>query len=151
MNALALHPGDIAIAAIVLLVDGLLSIAMRLRVHRALAIASLRMMLQLIALGFVLRAVFRVDAAWLTFALVLVMTVAAAREAAARPQRRLRRGHYMVSFASVARACLAHLPLCHDLHPSRTWRMDTALRRAGGGHPSWQRAELSEHRHGRDP
>lgn len=106
MNALALHPGDIAIAAIVLLVDGLLSIAMRLRIHRALAIASLRMMLQLIALGFVLRAVFRVDAAWLTFALILVMTIAAAREAAARPQRRLRRRHYMVSFASVAAPAL---------------------------------------------
>jgi putative ABC transport system permease protein len=106
MTAITLDPSDIAIAAVVLVMDGLLSIRMRLGVHRALAIASLRMLLQLTALGFVLRAVFSVDAPWLTAALILAMTLAAAREAAARPRRRLLRGHYVVSFASVAAPAL---------------------------------------------
>ncbi|QWT21626.1 ABC transporter permease [Bacillus sp. NP157] len=95
------QPWDIAIASIVLLVDGALSIRMRLGIHRPLAIAALRMVLQLVALGFVLRTVFAIDSAWLTIALILAMTLAAAREASARPQQRLRQGHYLTSLASV--------------------------------------------------
>ncbi|MGA7439917.1 MAG: ABC transporter permease [Luteibacter sp.] len=106
MNSVSFHAIDIAIAALVLLLDGALSVAMRLSLHRALAIASVRMVLQLVALGFVLRAVFAVDSVWLTLALVLVMTLAAAREAAARPHQRLRHGHYLTSLASVAAPAL---------------------------------------------
>jgi putative ABC transport system permease protein len=102
MSTVSLSAPDIAIAATVLLLDGVLSVAMRLQIHRALAIASVRMLLQLVALGFVLRAVFALDSVWVTGALVGVMTLAAAREAAARPQKRLRSGHYLTSLASVA-------------------------------------------------
>ncbi|SEM54673.1 putative ABC transport system permease protein [Luteibacter sp. UNCMF331Sha3.1] len=102
MNALPLHAGDIAIAAVVVVLDAMLSIMMRLQMHRALAIASLRMVVQLVALGFILRTVFAVDAAWLTATLVLAMTLAAAREAAARPRQRLHRGHFVASLTSVA-------------------------------------------------
>jgi putative ABC transport system permease protein len=106
MNVVAFQPMDVAIAAIVLVLDGVLSIVMRLKIHRSLAIASLRMVVQLVALGYILRAVFAIDTLWLTLALVLVMTLAAAREAAARPQQRLRHGHYVTSLVSVAAPAL---------------------------------------------
>lgn len=102
MNAISFDPADIAIAASVLLFDSALSVGMRLRIHGPLLVASLRMLLQLVALGFVLRAVFAAHAAWLTGLLVLGMTLAAAREAAARPKRRLQHGHFLASLVSVA-------------------------------------------------
>jgi putative ABC transport system permease protein len=97
---------DIALAAVVLVLDAVLSMTMRLQVHRALAVASLRMIAQLVALGFILRTVFAANAAWLTMALILAMTLAAAREAAARPQRRLNRGHFLTSLTGVAAPAL---------------------------------------------
>jgi putative ABC transport system permease protein len=106
VNAVTFNALDVAIAAIILLADGVLSVAMRLDIHRSLAIASVRMVVQLVALGFVLRAVFAVDAAWLTAALVLAMTLAAAREAAARPLQKLRHGHFTTSLVSVAAPAL---------------------------------------------
>ncbi|KJV34657.1 ABC transporter permease [Luteibacter yeojuensis] len=106
MNAVTFNALDIAIAAIILLADGALSIAMRLDIHRSLAIASVRMVVQLVALGFVLRAVFAVDAGWLTAVLVVAMALAAAREAAARPLQKLRRGHFATSLVSVAAPAL---------------------------------------------
>ncbi|SEO31263.1 putative ABC transport system permease protein [Luteibacter sp. UNC138MFCol5.1] len=102
MTALPLNAGDIAIATVVVVLDAVLSVILRLQIHRALVIASLRMLAQLVALGFILRMVFALDAAWLTATLVLAMTLAAAREAAARPRQRLRHGHFVVGLTSVA-------------------------------------------------
>jgi len=106
MNTVTFSVADVAVASIILVFDGVLSVVLRLGIHRSLAVAAVRMILQLVALGFVLRTVFSIDAWWLTAALVLLMTLAAAREAGARPQQRLRRTHYLTSLISVAAPAL---------------------------------------------
>ncbi len=113
MTPILLSWTDIGIAASLLLVDGVLSLALGLRLHRQLGIAALRMVLQLIAIGFVLRTVFRLASPWVTLAVLLVMAAVAAREVAARPEQRLTRlgnvavGASAVAFATVLTAGLA--------------------------------------------
>ncbi|HJS86973.1 MAG TPA: ABC transporter permease, partial [Acetobacteraceae bacterium] len=73
MTPILLSWPDIGIAASLLLVDGVLSLALGLRLHRQLGVAATRMVLQLVAIGFVLRAVFRLASPWVTLAVLLVM------------------------------------------------------------------------------
>ena len=117
---IALTPGDLLIAASLVVFDALLSLVLRLGLHRALAVASARMVVQLIAVGFILRFVFAAKSPWLTLAIVLVMTAIAAREAAARPQRKFRGLATLgVSAAGVALAALvtAALALTTAIRP----------------------------------
>lgn len=101
MTPLTLHPTDIAIAAILLVIDGLLSMGLRLRFHRALAIATVRMVVQLVAVGFLLRYVFAGHSPWLTGVVVLVMSLVAVREVAVRPTKRLAGGNALVALPNV--------------------------------------------------
>ncbi len=48
------------------------------------------MLVQLVAVGLILRAVFRLELPGVTFAVILVMVAIASREVAARPEQRLR-------------------------------------------------------------
>lgn len=98
---LSLHAGDIALASILLVVDAALSIALRLRFHRALIVASVRMVVQLVAVGYLLRYVFAGHSPWLTAVLVLAMSLVAVREVAVRPVRRLTGGNVMVALPNV--------------------------------------------------
>jgi putative ABC transport system permease protein len=113
MNPILLSWSDVGIAASLLLVDGVLSVAFRLRLHNQLAISAARMVAQLVAIGFVLRVVFRLQSPWITLAVLLVMAAVAAREVAARPEQRLTRlgnlavGASAVAFATVLTAGLA--------------------------------------------
>lgn len=113
MNPILLSWPDIGIAASLLLVDGVLSIALGLRLHGPLAVAAARMVAQLVAVGFVLRAVFRLASPGVTLAVLLVMAAVAAREIAARPEQRLTRfgnlavGASGVAFATLLTAALA--------------------------------------------
>jgi ABC-type iron transport system FetAB permease component len=59
MNPILLTPFDIAIAAVLIVVDGVLSIVLRLGLHRRLAWAATRMVVQLVLIGYVLRIVWR--------------------------------------------------------------------------------------------
>lgn len=60
------------------LVVGAISLGLSLGLTRDLAIATVRTYLQLIALGLVLRYVFRIDSPWLVVALLLLMVIVAA-------------------------------------------------------------------------
>jgi putative ABC transport system permease protein len=106
MNVIALHPYDLAMASILILGDAALSLVLGLRFHRGLLIAALRMVVQLAAVGYVLRFVFAVGETWLTLLVILAMVLVAAREAAVRPVHRLRRGTFLISLASVATPAL---------------------------------------------
>ncbi|URL59695.1 iron export ABC transporter permease subunit FetB [Luteibacter flocculans] len=106
MGVIALHPSDLAVASLLILGDALISLVFRLRFHRSLIVAAARMVVQLVAIGFVLRFVFAVGQTWLTLTLIVAMVLVAAREAAARPSRRLRRGGFLISLASVATPAL---------------------------------------------
>jgi putative ABC transport system permease protein len=100
---ISLHPADLAIAAVLIVLDGGLSVLLRLRLHRQLAIAAVRMVLQLLLIGVVLRAVFALASPWVTLLLVLLMVGVAGREVGARPEQRLVRwGNFAVGGIAVA-------------------------------------------------
>jgi putative ABC transport system permease protein len=105
MTPISLDPKDLAVAAALVGFDAALSIVLRLRLHRQLLWAAARMVVQLTAVGFVLRAVFALREPAATVAVVAVMAVVAAREIAARPARRFRGGAgLMLSAGAVALA-----------------------------------------------
>jgi putative ABC transport system permease protein len=105
VNTILLTPTDLLIASSLIILDGVLSIALHLDLHRRLAVATVRMVVQLVLVGFVLRWVFaRADPA-LTLVVVVIMTAIATREVAARPAYRIGRGgNLMVGGAAVASA-----------------------------------------------
>lgn len=90
MNTISLTPSDLAIASSLLLFDAVLSVVLRLNLHRQLVWAGLRMVAQLVAVGFLLRWVFSMHHPALTVAVVVVMSLIAAREIAARPERKFK-------------------------------------------------------------
>jgi putative ABC transport system permease protein len=90
VSAISLSPLDLAVAAALVAFDAVLSVALRLGLHRQVLIAAARMVVQLVAVGFILRFVFTMRHPLTTLALVLVMAAIAAREIAARPERKLK-------------------------------------------------------------
>lgn len=83
---LALSYWDLVLAAMLILINGGISIAFRLGVARTLFIAALRMTVQLMAIGFVLKFVFAQTSPLWTMALALVMVLVAGHEARARQE-----------------------------------------------------------------
>ncbi|MGE4220807.1 MAG: iron export ABC transporter permease subunit FetB [Alphaproteobacteria bacterium] len=80
---------DLAIAALLLLVNGALSVWYRLGLERQLLIASLRMIVQLALVGLILRWLFLDAAPFWTAVAAVVMVAVAGHEAMARQERRL--------------------------------------------------------------
>lgn len=89
MPLIPLHYTDLALAALLLLVNGGLSVRMALGLERPLAIAAVRMVVQLSLVGLVLKQLFALESPWLTLAAALVMLLFAGQEAMARQERRL--------------------------------------------------------------
>lgn len=88
MNAAVLGPLDLAIGAGLVLVTAGLSLLLSLGVHRALLWSAARMVIQLLAVGYLLRIVFLHDHPLLTAAILLAMVLAASQEVLARTGRR---------------------------------------------------------------
>jgi putative ABC transport system permease protein len=82
---ISLSPTDLALASALVALDAVVSIALRLNLHRQLLWAAARMVVQLIAVGFILRFIFTLNSPFATLAIVVVMGMIAAREIAARP------------------------------------------------------------------
>jgi putative ABC transport system permease protein len=102
---IALGAGDLAIAAVLIGLDGLISLAFRLDLHRQLAVAAVRMVLQLLLIGYVLTRVFALASPPVTLLVVCVMLAVASREVAVRPRQRLVRfGNFAVGASAVAMA-----------------------------------------------
>jgi putative ABC transport system permease protein len=134
MTPIVLTAPDIAIAAILVVLDGVLSVALGLRLHWQLAVAAVRMVLQLLLIGVVLRTVFRLASPPLTLLVILVMVAIGAREVAVRPEQRLTRfGNYAVGGAAVAFAtCVASvLALTTALRPHPWYDARYAIPLAG--------------------
>jgi len=85
---IALTYWDMAMAASLILINGLLSFAFRLGLERTLLIAALRMTVQLMAIGFVLKFIFTQTSPLWTLGLGALMVMFAGREAMARQTRR---------------------------------------------------------------
>ena len=86
---LTLSYWDLVIASIFLVINGALSVWLDLRLEKQLLVASLRMIVQLLLIGFLLKAVFAIASPWLTGLLALAMGLFAGREIWARQERRL--------------------------------------------------------------
>jgi putative ABC transport system permease protein len=81
--------GDLAVAAVLVLVNGVLSLLLGLGLERQLAIATLRMVVQLLLVGVVLTTLFALVSPLWTGLAVLAMVLFAGREILARQERRL--------------------------------------------------------------
>jgi len=105
MKTILLQPLDLSIAASLVIVDIALSIVLRLRLHRQIAIAAARMVVQLVMIGYVLKFVFALNSPIATSVIVMLMVLVAAREVAARSDRSLIHGkNYLIGLVSVAGA-----------------------------------------------
>ncbi len=92
MSYVVLSYWDIALAAVLVLVNGAISLAFRLGIERRLALAALRMCVQLGVVGFVLKFVFAQGSwAW-TLGVGLAMVLLAGREIMARQDTRMAGG-----------------------------------------------------------
>src|SRR2546430_8417099 len=134
MNPILLTPLDISIAASLIILDAALSIWLKLRLHRQIAIAATRMVVQLVAIGYVLRFIFALNNPAATLLLILVMVLVAAREVAARPERRFK-GHsnLVIGFVSVGFATFvtAILALTTAIRPQPCFDPHYAIPLAG--------------------
>ncbi len=81
---------DIALASVFLLLNGALSLWLRLGIARNLAFAMVRMVGQLLLVGLILKKLFEIQSPWLTLLVALFMASFAAREIWARQERRLK-------------------------------------------------------------
>lgn len=95
--------GQLALAALLILVNLGLSAVLRLGLARSLAVASLRMVVQLLLIGFVLEWLFTQENALIVLAISLVMTSIAGMAAVNRTHRRFG-GIYWNSLLSVLAA-----------------------------------------------
>ena len=84
MSYVALSYSDLLFAAILILVNGLISLRFSLGLERTLLIATLRMVVQLSLIGFVLKFIFAQTSPLWTMALALIMVAVAGREVLAR-------------------------------------------------------------------
>ena len=90
MNYVALTPLDLALAAALLIVNGVISWVFGLKLERSLAIGAVRMIVQLALIGLVLKFIFAQTSPVWTLLLALVMVVAAGLEVVSRQNRRIK-------------------------------------------------------------
>lgn len=79
---------QVALAALLIMINAVVSVTLRLGLERTLLIASLRTIVQLTLIGWVLQWVFQVDRLYIVLALLLVMTLIAGVTATRRTSRR---------------------------------------------------------------
>jgi putative ABC transport system permease protein len=134
VQPILLTPRDLAVSSTLLILDGVLSVALGLALHRQLAIAGVRMVIQLLIVGLVLRAAFSAASPGLTLALVVIMVAIAAREVAVRPEQRLiSLGNYEIAIVAVGltTAITAMLALTTAIRPHPWYDPRYALPLAG--------------------
>jgi putative ABC transport system permease protein len=103
MSGMTFGPMELAMASGLVLLSSGLSLALSLGIHRQILIAALRTALQLLMIGFVLRALFQSASHLLTALLLIAMIAAAAFEVGSRQRRRIAGiWHYMISGAAVS-------------------------------------------------
>lgn len=79
---------QVALAALLIVINGAISVALHLRIEKSLVIGSVRTVVQLLLVGLVLEWVFRLDRWYVVVSLAMVMTLIAGITAASRNERR---------------------------------------------------------------
>ena len=93
---------DLAIASVLLLLAGGLSVALNLGLEKTLGIAALRTTVQLALIGLVLKILFQLVSPWWTGLAALIMLLLAGREVTARQTLKLRGGwSYSIATSSL--------------------------------------------------
>ena len=111
---------DLALPALLLVLNGALSVALRLGLERQLAAAALRMVVQLMLVGYVLAALFALASPVWTAGAALAMVVFAGREIAARQGRPIAKGRSLAlgtGCALTAAGSVTALALLTQLRP----------------------------------
>jgi len=80
---------DLALPALLVVMNGVLSLALHLKLERQLAIAAVRMVVQLVLVGYVLTFLFAAVSPLWTAVAAIIMILFAARETVVRQKRRL--------------------------------------------------------------
>jgi len=101
-----LGPTQLAIAALLVVAAGVVSLSLQLGVERRLAVAAVRTVIQLGLLGLVLERVFALRNPFVIVGLLILMTALAAREAVSRTERRYR-GILVDAWLTMAVSCFA--------------------------------------------
>ena len=101
-----LGPLQLAIAALLVIAAGIVSLVLQLGIERRLGIAALRTVIQLGLLGLVLERVFALRNPFLVVGLLILMTAFAAREAVGRTSRSYR-GILWDAWLTMAVSCFA--------------------------------------------
>jgi len=130
MKPIDLTTGDLAIASGLVLLSAALSLVLSLRVHRSLIWSAIRMVIQLMLVGFVLRIVFVTMNPWLTVLVAAIMAGAATYEVGARQDQRLPLiGHYATGGGATVLATLVItvLALITTLRPEPWYNPREAL------------------------
>ena len=131
---IVLEAHDLAIAAVLIGLDGVISLVFGLGLHRQLAIAAVRMVLQLLLIGVILTKVFAIASPPVTLLVILVMVAIGGREVAVRPEQRLVKwGNFAVGGAAVAFATgvTSILALTTALRPEPWYEARYAIPLAG--------------------
>lgn len=89
MTYIRLDYSDLALPAFLVVMNGACSLALQLGLERQLAIAALRMSVQLVLVGYVLTFLFAIVSPFWTAVAAIAMVLFAAREIVARQKRRL--------------------------------------------------------------
>ena len=92
MSYIELGNLDLALAAVLLLLNAALSLLLELGLAKQLLVAALRMMVQLFLVGLVLKFVFQAGSPWVTGGVAVIMGLFAGHEVRARQERRLTGG-----------------------------------------------------------
>src|SRR5437660_957008 len=92
MTYIRLEYSDLVLPALLVVMNGICSLALQLRLERQLAIATIRMVVQLVLVGYVLTFLFAAVSPFWTGVAALVMVLFASREIVARQKRQLRGG-----------------------------------------------------------
>jgi putative ABC transport system permease protein len=85
-EALELSLVDVGIAAVLVILAGVISLLMRLKLEVRLGIAAVRTVIQLLLVGYILRWVFAIDNYLLVLGVAVIMVALASRAAVARPR-----------------------------------------------------------------
>ncbi len=130
MNAqyIPLEWWQVAIAASLILINGAISVALQLGLERRLLIASVRMTIQLVLIGFVLNGIFAVESPLAVAGIALIMTLVAGWSAASRTKARFR-GKRSAAIVSVAVSgwLVTAIALHLIVDPQPWWRPQVAI------------------------
>ncbi|MEQ8506764.1 MAG: iron export ABC transporter permease subunit FetB [Rhodospirillales bacterium] len=123
-QAIPLSALDLVLAALLLIINGGLSVWLNLGITKSLVIAAARMVVQLLLVGLILKYLFAVQSPWLTLGVVLIMIAFAGYEIMSRQDRKLTGlwsygiGVSTMTFAAISVTVLA---LSTQLRPDPWW------------------------------